>query len=423
MFHFSRMRDISLTAAVAFSAFFGPAAAQTTINFIGEAPPSVFAPVIEAYEKANTDVKIQYQQIPFEDLNAAVQSRVGQGDTSIDIYAADTPRIPAFASKGYMLDLEELREKIETAVPNKVAIGEVSYHGKIYAFPMWNSTQLLYFNRDLLKKAEVAEPGAAENDRLTWDEFLEKARALKKSGTKWGWAFQQVDRYYQLQPLFESAGAGSGLTGDAMLTPDLLGEKWIETAKWYAEQFSEGLSPRGVTPNQSFDLFINGETPFMITGPWAIARFNSAEKLNYGVAPMPYFKDGKPVTPTGSWSLAINPHAANLDAAKAFLEFATLTGEGSYLTVSQNPLPPVNAEGFKAYAAKMAELTPKIGPAIDIITYETEKTAVSRPRSVGYVAFETTLNKAFADIRNGADVEKTLQQAQDQLKSALGRIR
>ncbi|MFD1200267.1 extracellular solute-binding protein [Brucella gallinifaecis] len=423
MFQLTRMRGLSAAITVFSTLMASSAIAQTTINFIGEAAPAVFAPVIEAYEKANPEIKIEYQQIPFEDLNAAVQSRVGQGDNSIDIYAADTPRIPAFASKGYMLDLEDLRPKIEAAVPNKVAIGEVSYDGKIYAFPMWNSTQLLYFNRDLLKKAGMDELSSAEEDRLTWEEFLEKARALQKSGTKWGWAFQQVDRYYQLQPLFESAGAGSGLTGDAMLTPDLLGDKWIEVAKWYGDQFADGLSPRGVTPNQSYDLFINGETPFMITGPWAIARFNKAENLNYGVAPMPYFKDGKPVTPTGSWSLAINPHAANLEEAKKFLEFATLTGEGSYLTVSQNPLPPVNAEGFKLYSKKMDELTPRIGSAIDIITYETEKTAVSRPRSIGYVAFETILNKAFADIRNGADAEKTLQQAQDQLKSSLGRIR
>lgn len=424
MSHRKGLRGVTMIVGALVSTLLASAAfAQTRINFIAEAAPEVFAPVIEAYQKQNPDVTIQYQQIPFEDLNAAVQSRVGQGDSSIDIFAADTPRIPAFASKGYMLDLEDLRTKIEAAVPSKVAIGEVSYNGKIYAFPMWNSTQLLYYNRDLLKKANMAEPGTAQNERLTWDQFIEKARALKASGTKWGWAFQQVDRYYQLQPLFESAGAGPGLTGDEMLTPDITGEKWVNTAKWYSEQFSEGLSPRGVTPNQSYDLFTNGETPFMITGPWAISRFNKVESLNYGTAPMPYFADGKPVTPTGSWSLALNPHAANLEAAKKFLEFATLTGEGSYLTVSANPLPPVNAEGFALYAKKMSEMSAKIGPAIDVITYETRDTAVSRPRSIGYVAFETVMNKAFSDIRNGSDVEATLQQAQEQLKTTLGRIR
>jgi multiple sugar transport system substrate-binding protein len=47
---------------------------------------------------------------------------------------------------------------------------------------------------------------------------------------------------------------------------------------------------------------------------------------------------------------------------------------------------------------------------------------VSRPRSIGYVAFEEVMNRAFSDIRNGADVRSTLEQAQNQLTSALSRL-
>ena len=56
------------------------------------------------------------------------------------------------------------------------------------------------------------------------------------------------------------------------------------------------------------------------------------------------------------------------------------------------------------------------------MTYELADTAVSRPRSIGYVPFETVMNKAFSDIRNGADVEATLKQAQQQLTSQLRRV-
>ncbi len=422
MFHLRHCRSLAFAVCAAFAA--GSAAAQqTTVNFLGEALPEVFAPVIAAFEKANPDIKVQYQQIPFEDLNAAIQARVGQGDSSIDVFEADTPRIPAFASKGYLRELEFLRPKIEAAVPSKIAINEVSYKGKIYAFPMWNATQMIFYNRDLLKKAGVAEPSASPDKRMTWDQFNEMARTVqKKAGTKWGWTFQQIDRYYQLQALFESAGAGPGITGANLLEPDLLGDKWIKTAEWYGSLYSEGLSPRGVTPYQTYDLFSNGESPFIITGQWAINRFLKAG-VNFGVAPMPYFADGKPVTPTGSWSLALNPHAANAKAAQKFVEFATLSGEGAYLTVTVNPFIPVNAEAFKTYAKALGELTPKIGAATDIISYEVANTAVGRPRTVGFVAFETIMNKAFSDIRNGASAKETLQEAQRQLKSTLGRIR
>ncbi len=424
MFAFQYRRSLSLAFCALVCLFASQArAGQTTVNFLGEALPEIFAPVIEAFEKANPDIKIQYQQVPFEDLNAAIQSRVGQGDSSIDVFEADTPRIPAFASKGYLKELEFLRPQILAAVPSETAINEVSYKGKLYAFPMWNATQMLFYNRDLLKKANVPEPSAKIEDRMTWEDFNELARTVQKNaGTKWGWTFQQIDRYYQLQPLFESAGAGPGLTGPDLLTPDLTGEKWVKTAAWYGSIYEEGLAPRGITAYQSYDLFSNGECPFIITGQWSINRFLKAG-VNFGVVPMPYFAGGKPVTPTGSWSLALSPHAANPEAALKFLEFATLTGEGSALTVAVNPFIPNNAEGIKIYMKVMEEIEPKVGPVIDLLTYEMANTAVGRPRTIGYVAFETVMNKAFSDIRNGADAKQVLEEAQRQLTSTLRRIR
>jgi multiple sugar transport system substrate-binding protein len=38
------------------------------------------------------------------------------------------------------------------------------------------------------------------------------------------------------------------------------------------------------------------------------------------------------------------------------------------------------------------------------------------------VAFEEVMNRAFSDIRNGADVKTTLEAAQAQLTSALSRL-
>jgi multiple sugar transport system substrate-binding protein len=56
------------------------------------------------------------------------------------------------------------------------------------------------------------------------------------------------------------------------------------------------------------------------------------------------------------------------------------------------------------------------------MTYELANNSVSRPRSIGYVAFEEIMNRAFSDIRNGSAVQATLDQAQQQLTSTLARI-
>lgn len=64
-------------------------------------------------------------------------------------------------------------------------------------------------------------------------------------------------------------------------------------------------------------------------------------------------------------------------------------------------------------------MTPKVGPAIDIVSYESQKTAVSRPRSTGYVAFETVMNRTFSDIRNGSDAQSSPAAAQRTLERQL----
>ncbi|WP_226781387.1 ABC transporter substrate-binding protein [Oceaniglobus trochenteri] len=396
---------------------------KTTINFLSAQRDEVIQPMIEGFEKAHPDIEVIHQSVPFNDLNAATESRIGQGDTSIDVLHADTPRIPAFASQGYLLNLDDRRDVIEAAVPNAVDIEQVSYDGSIYAYPQWTSTQMMYFNRKILEDAGLEMPSDDPESRLTWEELLDMARTVQENGVKYGLTFQQVDRYYQLQFLFESAGAGSGLTGDDMLTPDITNEGWVKTAAWYGDLYENGLAPRGVTPEQTDDLFINGEVAFMIAGPWAIARYDANPDLDYGVAPVPYFEGGKPSTPTGSWSVAINPNSEKLDAARAFAEYVTLDPEGVYLSIAGNPNTLVNAEAYKKYAADMEALTDKIGSAIGIISHETQNTAAGRPRSRGFVTFETIMNRTFSDIRNGTDAESALDGAERQLKRALGRIK
>lgn len=417
-------RHFPLAAAAVALALASPGLAQevTTLNFLSAQQDKVVQPMIDAFEAANPDIKIVHQSVPFNDLNAATESRIGQGDASIDLVHADTPRVPAFASKDYLLKLDDRRAEIEAAVPNAVDIEQVSWEGSLYAYPMWTSTQLLFYNKDLLEKAGIEPPSNDPASRITWAGLLEKAAAAQKGGAEWGFSFQQVDRYYQLQMLFESAGAGSGLTGDGLLTPAVNTDAWVKVADWYRDTFESGLSPRGVTPEQTDELFINGQLAFIVGGPWAIGRYDANPDLHYAVAPVPYFDGGKPVTPTGSWAISINPHSEKIEAARKFAEFVSLDPKGAYLSVSANPLPPVNAEAYKVYAERMAGMTDRIGPVIDIITYETQNTAVGRPRTKGFVAFETVMNKAFSDIRNGAESKAALDDAQSQLERQLPRI-
>lgn len=396
-------------------------AQQVTVNFLSDQPPETFAAAIAAFEAANPDIKIASERVPSDSMNAQVEARLSAKDPGIDVYAVDSPRVPAMAARGYLLNLESLHAAID-AVTDEPGRSAITYNGEYWALPLWTSTQMLFYNVDLLSNAGIPAPSSAEADRLTWEQVVDLATKAQAAGAEKGLALEQGASYYQLQSLFESAGAGPGLTGPDLLTPDLANPKWIETAEWYKKLFEDGLAPRGIPGAQINALFTDGKMPFYVGGPWNLANFQKSG-VNYGVAAVPYFEGGKPITATGSWAIGISPFTDQLDAAKKFAEFITLDPEGSYLTAKDLPIPPVNLEAFKTYIDKLATIDPVVGPMVrEVMTYELAHTAVARPRSIGYVAFEEILNKAFSDIRNGADVKSTLESAQAQVTSAVSRL-
>ena len=206
----SNMRIIRIVAAAALlSAAAQPVLAQTTINFIGTETPETWQAAIDRFQELHPEIVVAYQQIPFGSFNAQIEARVGSQDPTIDVYMADTPRVPALAAKGYLSDLSALAAEI-SAIATPTEQTAVSYQGTFYALPMWTGTQMVYYNRDLLAKAGVEFPSDDPAERLTWDEFLDMAAKVKASGVDYGFVFAQVDRYFQLQPLFESRVRVSG---------------------------------------------------------------------------------------------------------------------------------------------------------------------------------------------------------------------
>lgn len=399
------------------------ASANTTVNMLISHTDGRWGPVIEAFNKIHPDITIELQSVPFNDMITAIETRVGRGDSSIDLFYADTPRIAAKAARGYLLNLDDRREVIEAALDNDRALSTLTYEGSIYAYPIWTTTGFLYYNKDLLDAAGIEYPSGAIEDRMTWDEVLADARKAQEAGATWGFIMEQVDRYYMLQPLFESAGGGSGLTGDDMLTADITNPAWISTGEWYGALFESGLAPRGITASQTSDLFQRGQVAYYVSGPWSVGAFEAVEGLNYGVAPHPYFAGGKPVTATGSWALAVNPNAANREAAQLFAEFATLTKEGAYLSTTVVPNVPLQKDAFVQFASRFEPLEEKIGPASDLLAYELANTVIPRPTSVGYIVFETEMGRAFSDIRNGAPAAEVLAQTEQRLQRLLARQR
>lgn len=391
-----------------------------TLTFINAQDPGTFDKVIAGFNKQYPNIKIKLQTVPFDDLNSTVQSRLGSKDPSIDLYDVDEPRLAGFAARGFLADLSDLGKEGEGKIDPK-ALQATAYQGKQYAMPRWTSTQLLYYNKAVLAKAGVPVPSSDPKNAITWEDIAAQGKKAQAAGAKWGFTFDQVDRYYQLQPLPESLGAGPGLKGQGLLTPDVTNAGWVKAFSWYGSTFRDGLSPRGVPPEETTALFGQGSTAFFAGGPWNAPTLDKIKGLDYGVAAYPKFAGGKAVSSTGSWSIGISPFSKNQDAAKKFIRYMTVDPTGAFEASSRNI--PVQKDAFQKYLAELRTQSKQGGPLVTIIQNELASNAVARPTTTGYVDFENVMNKTFADIRNGADAAQRLQQASQELERVLAKFR
>ncbi|WP_187976640.1 sugar ABC transporter substrate-binding protein [Mycetocola sp. JXN-3] len=419
---------LSATAALALSGCSASSgdsgsADGSVVKLLGAEDPATFAPVISAFEAENKGTTVKYTQVPFDQLSSTLQQRLAAKDKDIDVYTVDQPNVSQLAAQGFLEDLSDLKDQAKKATtPEQYSVNV--YQDKLWALSVWNSTQMMFVNNDALAKAGIAAPSANPAERWTWEQTVDAGKAAQAAGSKWGLLFEQVEGYYQLQPLAESLGGGSGITGKDMLTADVTNPGWTKAMQWYADLYSNNVSPRGVGGFQTSPVFADGDVPFFIGGPWDVGKFAENAKFNWSVVPMPAFAGGKAVTPNGSWSWGINPASDHKDAAKKFLEFAALNPAGNLATTEKTTIIPANTEAQAKYLPTLEAFggTHSAGVA-DLITEEIKNTAVPRPVSVGYVQFESMMNKAFADIRNGSPVEARLKDAQSQIEAAWKKLR
>ena len=323
-----------------------------TISFLGFYGPEGVAPLIEAFEAENPGITVEYQSVPFGELNQVIQSRLSGGGESPDVYIADQPRVAALDNQGFLHDVSDAvgdaaNDWVDTALTASTV------DGRLMALPLNTSTQILYYNKSLLDQAGIPYPSTSPDDRMTWDEVIHLARLAQEGGATYGFQFDQVSRFYQLQPLMESLGGGPGLTGPANLQADLVNDGWIEAMEFYAGLFADdGVAPRGMPPEETPNAFAAGEVAFYLGGTHWGGIFELFWPLEFdlGFAPHPYFEGHDPVTPTGALSLGVNPNSPNTEAATTFAKWVTTSPTGTRKNAATTPstVPPAARRNAKS---------------------------------------------------------------------------
>lgn len=375
------------------------------------------------FEADNPGYELVVEKLPFNDLFSQIQIRMTAKSDSFDVMSVDVPVTTAYGVRGWLLPLDDLYTADEKADWLDSAIKAGTYQGKLISAPVSTSTQLLFYNKDLLDKAGVTAPG--KDDRLTYEQVADMAKKIAKDengdGTPdvWGFSWEQTNRIYQLGQLPASLGGEmigkDGFTVDGVINS----QSWIDSFTFYQKTFTDWkLGPQGDTV-PVLDLFKAGKMGFMVGGPWNIPGLISAKvPFKWGISRTPYMAGGKPATPTGSWHVGINPNSKNIDAARVFVHYIS-TGKGAeaWWRKGSGDFPAQKSvlKLFQTDAQFNEEPMSFMKTAAD----EAAVNPIPRALTPGYLEYEQILQNTFQDIRQGADVKTSLNKAVERINTEM----
>ena len=268
----------------------------------------ILAALAEGFEEAY-GVGLNVEQVMDINDQLPIAAPAGEGP---DIFIGPHDRLGGWVDSGLIAPMD-LGAKAGDFV--QVGVDAFTLGGELYGMPYAVENMALFRNADMV-------PDAPE----TWDDLLAAGGALQESGDV-TYAFALEDNGYKAYPVMTSFGGYVfGRTEDGTWVPEDLGidsEGMIAAGDWIAENVAAGLiSPNANDGDTAQTLFASGETPFLMTGPWALSQFRESD-LNYAISPFP--SDGQPFA--GVQGFMINAFSPNALLAQAFLTEFVATDE------------------------------------------------------------------------------------------------
>lgn len=259
--------------------------------------------VLEAYDKQNDDVEVDIRFIPFEDFNRTLTQAAASGELP-DIALINAFDTQKMADAGVIQDISDrVEEWGEQDAYFSTGWETTQVDEKTYGIPHVADAYAVYYNKDLLKKANVTPP-------KTWDEMEKTAAKLATDG-KYGLALSGIEGAEGATGLIIRALATGGSIEDF---GDGAGSEALESFQTMVD--NGGLSKGFLTWNEedAKNQFANGKAAMMINSATYVSILrDEVPDLKWGMALLP--KDKERLTFLSAENLAIGEGSGDADAA------------------------------------------------------------------------------------------------------------
>jgi multiple sugar transport system substrate-binding protein len=390
----------------------GAASAQTDLSLwyhgAGNAVErEILSGIVEDFNASQPDWKVSIEQFPQAAYNDSVTAAALSGDLP-DILDVDGPIMPNWAWAGYLAPLQIDETLLEGFLPGPIG----KWQDKIYSVGLWDAAIAIFARKSILDKYGIRIPTL--DAPWTKDEFDAALVKLQEGGEyeqplNLGMADKGEWYPYAFGPMLASFG-GDIVDRSTYQTAEgaLNGEAAIAFGEWWQSLFERDLAAgTSQDPADWQNGFAEGKYALNYTGNWI--ALPALEKFGDDMLFLPAVDFGTgPKIGAASWQFAVAASSPNQEGANAFIEFALQDKYMAAFSDGMGLIPPTRE------AAAMSKYY-KPGGAMEVFYDLSEKQALLRPVTPGYVVQSRVFQKAVSDIANGADVATALDTAVDEI--------
>jgi arabinogalactan oligomer / maltooligosaccharide transport system substrate-binding protein len=219
------------------------------------------------------------------------------------------------------------------------AVAAFFYDGEQYGMPYATENLGFFRNSDLVP-----------DEPATWEEVYEIAVALTEDGSV-SEGFILSGTTYDAFPIQTAFGGYIfGRDAEGNYDPSDVGvdsDGMIEAISFIDRLVEEGLMPQSTDWDTAHVLFENGETPFIMAGPWALPRIRESG-VPYVISAFPEGPAGRGVPFLGVQGFVVNALSDNVALAQAFLTEFVATDATMQALYDADPRPSAWIPVFEA---------------------------------------------------------------------------
>ncbi|MGQ9604278.1 MAG: extracellular solute-binding protein [bacterium] len=286
-------------------------------------PPDVMQELIRDFIKENPADSVSMETLTWQSGFEKIVMAFSSGNPP-DLLELGSTWLGKFADQGVLEDLTGLTSDLTDSL---VLWDLATFKGRIYGIPWLIGSRVLFFNRDLMRKAGLDPDLWPE----TWDQLLDYVKRIHKPQDGiYGFGMNAGERYILYKKFMPFAWSNGG----EILSEDFSRCVINSPENLEALEFYISLKEFSILERQEMidELFKQGRIGMMISGGWNLERIpKDSPMLDFGVALIPKPEGGRNISFAGAEILVI-PKGSNIESAIKLARY--LVSPGNALRVA-----------------------------------------------------------------------------------------